>query len=317
MNGRISSIFVGAAAALALVACGGGGDAAGGAGELSGNIMIDGSSTVFPITEAVAEEFMAETGGTVRVTVALSGTGGGFRRFCAGETDISNASRVIEEDEAAECEAAGITYREIPIANDGLAVAVNPANTFVECLTVEELQRIWAPGSTINNWAQVREGFPDQPLRLYGPGTNSGTFDYFSEAINGETGASRSDYTASEDDNVLVQGVSGDANALGYFGIAYFMENQSRLKLVGVDNGSGCVTPSEETVRSGEYAPLSRPLLLYVKQSSLDQPHVRAFMEYYLDTAGVLATEVGYVPLQDAEYTASREALGSAATDAG
>jgi phosphate transport system substrate-binding protein len=311
LNRRISSTIAGAVAALSLAACGGG--EAGGESGLSGNIMIDGSSTVFPITEAVAEEFAAETGGDVRVTVALSGTGGGFRRFCRGETDISNASRVIEEDEAADCAANGVAYREIPVATDGLAIAVNPANTFVECLTVDELRRIWAPGSTISNWSEVRAEWPNQPLRLYGPGTNSGTFDYFSESINGETGASRSDYTASEDDNVLVQGVSGDVNSLGYFGIAYFMENQSRLKLVAVDSGSGCVVPTQDTVQSGEYAPLSRPLLLYVKQSSLDQPHIRAFLDFYLDTAAVLSAEVGYVPLDEAEYDESRALLGAAA----
>src|SRR5690554_4647834 len=216
-----------------MAACGGGA----GGGEETGSVRIDGSSTVFPITEAVAEEFMAETAGAVRVTVALSGTGGGFRRFCAGETQISNASRPIDASEAAACELAGIEYIALPVALDGLSLVVHPSNDFAQCLTMEELGRIWEPGSTVDNWSQVRPEWPDRPLRLYGPGTNSGTFDYFTEEVAGETGASRSDYTASEDDNVLVQGVSGDPNALGYFGFAYYSENQSRVKLIGVDAG--------------------------------------------------------------------------------
>jgi phosphate transport system substrate-binding protein len=195
------------------------------------------------------------------------------------------------------------------VAWDGLAVLVNPGNTFVECLTVDELRQIWQPGSTLQQWSEVRPQWPAQPLRLYGPGTNSGTFDYFTEVITGEVGASRSDYTASEDDNVLVQGVSGDPNALGYFGYAYVIENQGRLKVVGVDSGSGCVSPTPETIESGTYSPLSRPLFIYVKRQALERPEVRAFVDFYLDAAPELVGEVGYIPLTAAEYDEARTAL--------
>jgi phosphate transport system substrate-binding protein len=295
---------------LALAGCGGGDQA----DEVATSIEIDGSSTVFPITEAVAEEFMIETGGEVNVTVAESGTGGGFRRFCEGETDISDASRPIDEEEVAACQTNGVRYREFTIALDGLAVTVNPANTFVECLTVDDLRRIWEPGSTIQTWSAVRPEFPDQALELYGPGTNSGTFDYFTEEIVGEAGSSRSDYSASENDNVLVQGVAGDVNALGYFGIAYVMANQDALKLVGVDGGSGCVLPTRETIESGAYTPLSRPLLLYVNEASLAEESVRSFMEFYLDAAPVLVAEVGYVPLQPAAYEEAKSVLAAPAS---
>jgi phosphate transport system substrate-binding protein len=311
LNRRYGWIALGA---LGLVAAGCGGESAGSSLDgLSGSVEVDGSSTVYPITEAVAEEFMAETGGSVRVTVGVSGSGGGFRRFCAGETDISNSSRHILQTEIESCAANGIEYLELPVASDGLAIVVHPSNDFVQCLTVNELRRIWEPGSTVQSWAQVREGFPDRPLRLYGPGTNSGTFDYFTEEIGGRTGASRSDYTASEDDNVLVQGVSGDVNSLGYFGFAYYIENQSRLKVLGVDNGSGCVTPSPETIESGTYEPLSRPLYLYVKRAALQRPEVRAFVEFYLDTAGELAGQVGYVGLTAAAYDEARSQLAQVA----
>lgn len=306
MDERIGRIALGVMIAAGLAACGGGGDSAGGT---TGSIEVDGSSTVFPITEAVAEEFMAETGGDIRVTVALSGTGGGFRRFCAGETDISNASRPISEEEIAACAASGVEYREVEVALDGLAVVVNPTNDFVQCLTVEELRRIWEPGSTVNSWADVREGFPDQPIQLYGPGTNSGTFDYFTEEIAGESGASRADYTASEDDNVLVQGVAGDNMSLGYFGYAYYIENETRVKAVGVDNGSGCVLPSPETVESGEYAPLSRPLYIYVSEASLQEPAVRDFVEFYLSAAPELVDEVGYIQLGAERYEQARSVI--------
>ena len=290
-----------------------GGDAGNGeAGGVTGSIEVDGSSTVFPITEAVAEEFMAETGGDVRVTVALSGTGGGFRRFCAGETQISNASRPISEEEIAACQANNVTYHEFPVALDGLAVLVHPENQFVDCLTVEELRRIWEPGSTIQSWSEVRQGWPAQPLRLYGPGTNSGTFDYFTEEIAGEAGASRSDYTASEDDNVLVQGVSGDPNALGYFGYAYFSENSSRLRVVPVDGGQGCVEPNPETIENGQYAPLSRPLFIYVNDATLEDPAVSAFVEYYLNASAELASEVGYIPMSPERYEEVRASFAQA-----
>jgi phosphate transport system substrate-binding protein len=302
--------------AALLAACGGGdagradGAAAGGeAGEATGVIEADGSSTVFPVTAAMAEEYMIETGGRVRVNVGQSGTGGGFKRFCAGETDISNASREISQSEIDQCMAAGVEYVEVPVAIDGLAVVVNPANEFVQCLTVEELRTIWEPSSRVQRWSQVRPAFPDEPIVLYGPGTNSGTFDYFTEVIAGETGASRPDYTASEDDNVLVTGVEGDRNALGYFGYAYYSENEQRLKVVGVDAGDGCVTPNTQTVKSGQYHPLSRPLFIYVKRSALQEPAAREFVQFYLEHGAEIVPQVGYVPLEAAEYQASLRSM--------
>lgn len=292
------------AGVFALSACGGADQQAGtNEGDaLAGEISIDGSSTVYPISEAVAEEFGIETGGGVRVTVGVSGTGGGFKRFCTGETVISNASRPIKDEEAALCTQNGVEYTELVVATDGLTVAVHPENTFVECLTVDELRAIWEPGSTINNWSQVRDGFPSQELRLYGPGTNSGTFDYFTEAIMGEEDASRADYTASEDDNVLVQGVEGDPNALGYFGYAYYIENEQRMKALGVDGGSGCVRPTPETVANGTYAPLSRPLMIYVNNAMLQQPHINEFVRFYLEASPELVPQVGYVALEPTRY---------------
>lgn len=301
------------AAALVLAGCGG--ERAGTDGEMSGSIEIDGSSTVYPVSQAVAEEFMIESGGDVRVTVGVSGTGGGFRRFCAGETEISNASRAIKDDERALCEQAGVDPLELQVAIDGLAVVVNPENTAVQCLTVEELRRIWEPGSTIEQWSEVREGLPAQPLRLYGPGTNSGTFDYFTEAIVGEEDASRSNYSASEDDNVLVQGVGGDVNALGYFGYAYYIENQDKLRAIGVDNGNGCVEPTPETVTSGQYAPLSRPLFIYVDRNELQRPEVAEFVRFYMEAAPELVTEVGYVPMDAASYQANLSQIQPSGTE--
>jgi phosphate transport system substrate-binding protein len=257
---------------------------------------------VYPITEAVAEEFGTETGGSVRVTVGYSGTGGGFKRFCAGETAVSNASRPIKESEAELCRQNGIEYDEVQVAIDGLAVVVNPAMTFVECLTTDELRRMWEPNSTVQRWSQVRQGFPDQPIKLYGPGTNSGTFDYFTEAVMGQAGASRPDYTASEDDNVLVQGVEGDRSAIGYFGYAYFIENEGRLRALAIDGGSGCVAPTPESVRGGQYSPLSRPLFIYVNRAAMQRPEVAAFVRFYLEQAETLVPEVGYVPMEPARY---------------
>lgn len=279
-------------AALTLAACGGG--ATSGAG-LTGTIQIDGSSTVFPVTEAVAEEFQAGEP-DVQVTVGVSGTGGGFEKFCSGETDFSNASREIKESEAAECAKNGVEYVEMTVAIDGLAVVVNPENDWATCLTTAELATIWGPKSSIKNWKDVRPGFPDQALKLYGPGTDSGTFDYFTETINGEDGASRIDYTASEDDNTLVIGVAGDKGALGYFGFAYYAENADKLKVLGIDGGHGCVEPSDETVVAGHYVPLSRPLFLYVKVEALARPEVEAFVRFYLETARELVADVGYSP---------------------
>lgn len=285
---------------LIFAACGKTADSgAGGGSELSGTILADGSSTVFPITEAVAEEFQREFP-NVRVSAGVSGTGGGFQKFCNDETDLQNASRPIKVSEAQACSANGIEFIELAVANDGLAVVVHKDNTWVECLTTDELKKIWEPGSQVNNWSQVRSGFPNRPLRLFGPGTDSGTFDYFTDVINGEEGASRTDYTPSEDDNVLVQGVQGDEGALGYFGFAYFNENRETLNDVAVDSGSGCVTPSDETVRSGEYAPLSRPLLLYVKKSTVAKPELNEFIDFYLANVSSLLADVGYTPLDDA-----------------
>ena len=296
-----------------LAACGGGGDAArnGADAGVSGSISVDGSSTVYPITEAVAEEFGLATRGDVRVTVGVSGTGGGFKRFCTGETAISNASRPIKESEAELCAQNGVEYTELTVAIDGLTVAVNPANSFTECLTVEELRKVWEPGSQVNNWSQVRQGFPNQELALYGPGTNSGTFDYFTEVIMDEAGSSRADYTASEDDNVLVQGVEGDPNALGYFGYAYYQENQQRMNAVAIDGGSGCVAPTPETVANGTYAPLSRPLMIYVNNAMLQQPHVAQFVRFYVENAAELVPQVGYVPLEAARYQEQLTRLGT------
>jgi phosphate binding protein len=287
--------------------------------ELSGEILSDGSSTVFPITSAAAEEFAAYAP-DVRVTVGVSGTGGGFERFCNGETDIQNASRPIKPEEAEVCEANGIEFIELPVAFDGLTVVVNPENDWADCLTVDELKTIWEPAAEgqITNWNQVREGFPDAPLNLYGAGTDSGTFDYFTEAIVGEVDASRGDYQASEDDNVLVQGVSGDENALGYFGYAYYVENQDKLKAVAIDNGDGnCVAPSPETVNNGTYQPLSRPLFIYVRAESAERPEVRAFVNFMLSSSftPLLATpEIGYVPLPDEVYAAVTDRFNAGET---
>lgn len=277
--------------------------------SLGGRIEIDGSSTVFPITEAVAEEFQL-VAGKVQTTVGISGTGGGFSRFCAGETDISDASRPIKAEELAECEQNGIAFVEIPVAFDGLTVVVNPENDWVDSLTVEELNHIWRPDDPAQTWADVRAGWPDNEIVLFGPGTDSGTFDYFTETINGEVGAIRPDFTASEDDNVLVIGVEGEKNALGYFGLSYFVNNAERLKAVPINGGDGPVSPSDETVNNGTYTPLSRPLFIYVRIDSLAKPEVRAFVEFYLGDTGralVSTPEVGYVQLPAELYTLAQE----------
>ena len=276
---------------------------------LTGTIEIDGSSTVFPVTEAVAEDFRLYEQSDVRVNVAISGTGGGFKRFTTGETDISNASRHIKEKERDQAKENGIEFIEMRVGTDGLSVAVNPDNDFVDCLTVEELNTIWAPGSSMSNWNQVRSGFPDRPLRLYGPDTDSGTFDYFTEEINGEAQASRSDYTASADDNVLVQGIGGDRNALGYFGYAYYIENSDKIKAVAVDNGNGCIIPSPETIADGSYTPLSRPLFIYINVASLERPEVMAFVNYYMEVGAKLTDEVGYVAADSSIYEANLAAI--------
>lgn len=267
-------------------------------------IKIDGSSTVYPITEAVAEEFQKANKG-IQVTVGVSGTGGGFKKFCRGETDISNASRPISKTEMQECAGKGIKYMELPVAYDALTVVVNSQNTWAKSLTVAELKKMWEPGAQgkINNWSQIRSGFPNAPLKLFGPGTASGTFDYFTEAIVGKAKSSRGDYTASEDDNVLVQGVTRDKNAIGYFGYAYYEENKSKLKAVPIDGGKGAVLPSSQAVQNGTYQPLSRPLFIYVNAKSADKPEVKQFVEFYLKNAAKLTREVKYVALPAAAYT--------------
>jgi phosphate transport system substrate-binding protein len=270
---------------------------------LSGTINIDGSSTVYPITEAIAEEYRNEES-QVRVTIGVSGTGGGFKKFSRGETVISDASRPIKQSEAEACEQNNIKYIELTVAYDGLAVVANPENDWATSLTTAELKKIWEPEAqdVITKWSQVRPGFPDEDLTLLGPGTASGTFDYFTDAIVGESGASRGDYMPSEDDHVLVQGVAGDKYALGFFGLAYYQENAEKLKLVGVDAGNGPVVPSMETVKTGTYAPLSRPIFIYVSSEAADRPEVVSFVEYYLKSAASLVTDVGYIPLPDSEY---------------
>jgi len=276
--------------------------------RIVGTIEIDGSSTVYPITQAVAEEFQ-DFYPDVYPIVGVSGTGGGFKRFTVGETDISDASRPIKASEAQAAADNGIEYVEFEIALDGLAVVVNHDNTWVDYLTVEELNMIWNPESTVDSWNDVRSEWSDQPIRLYGPGTDSGTFDYFTEVIVGESGASRSDYTASEDDNVIVQGIAGDPYALGYFGYAYYAENTDTLKIVPIDSGSGPVTPTDQTINSGQYSPLSRPLFIYVSKASLARPEVEDFVRFYMENAEQLVTEVGYTPLPASVYEQNLESL--------
>lgn len=268
--------------------------------SISGDVKIDGSSTVYPITEAIAEEFRTAQPG-VKVSVGVSGTGGGFKRFGRGEIDINNASRPIKESEIKACEENSIQFVGLQVAYDGLAVLVNPQNTWVDHFTVEELKKIWEPEAQgkITKWSQIRAGWPDEPFNLYGPGVASGTYDYFTEAIVGKSGSSRGDYTASEDDNVLVQGIAGDKNALGFFGHAYYEENKEQLKLVGVDNGAGVVLPSTETVKNGTYAPLSRPVYIYVTKSAAQRAEVAEFVKFYLSNATTLVPDVGYIPLED------------------
>jgi phosphate transport system substrate-binding protein len=296
--------------ATGTVACGGGDSnpqSTQGASQ-SQVITADGSSTVFPITEAVAEDFQQANPGT-RVTVGSSGTGGGFAKFCRNETDISNASRPIRATEAEACAKAGITFIELPVAYDGLAIVIHPSNTWATTMTVAELKKLWEPAAQgkITRWSQIRAGWPDREIHLFGAGVDSGTFDYFTEAIMGKSTASRGDYTSSEDDNVIVQGVSGDENALGYFGFAYYEQNKDKLKLVGVDdgddaNGKGPILPSPETVKDGTYRPLSRPIFIYPKLQSLERPEVNSFVEFYVMKGAPLIREVGYIPLSDREY---------------
>jgi phosphate transport system substrate-binding protein len=275
-------------------------------------IKIDGSSTVIRITEAVTEEFRGEHP-QVRVIGGKSGTGGGFKKFAHGEIDICDASRVISELEREACAKNGIEFVELEIAFDGISLVAHPQNDWCECLTVEQLKAIWEPQSKIKNWSDINPAWPQQEIELYGPGTDSGTFDYFTEAIIGKSGRSRQDYSASEDDNVLVMGVEGDNFSLGYFGMAYYEENRDRMKLLAVDSGDGqCIKPSEETVRNGTYKPLSRPLYIYVRKSSLERPEVRAYVEFYLQRVNDLVGTVGYVPVTDEIIEKSKQRLNEA-----
>ncbi len=292
MTTRIAAFATAASLALLAAACGGGdgGDA----------ITADGSSTVGPFVTKAAEDFRAER--DIDVTVGISGTGGGFERFCVGETDLSDASRPIEEDEQAICEENGIEYIEFQVATDALTNVVNKQNDWATCLTVEQLKNIWQPGSKVSNWNQVDPTFPDVPLALFGPGTDSGTFDYFTGAIVGEEGSSRTNYQPSEDDNVIVQGVGGERGGLGYFGFSYFEQNQGTLKALEVDSGDGCVAPSVATAQDGSYAPLSRPLFVYVKRSSFDdRSDVRDFIKFMLDNEQSIAEAAQFVPLSEAQ----------------
>jgi phosphate transport system substrate-binding protein len=293
-----------AAAGLLLAACG---------GTNSGNgseIRIDGSSTVAPLTAAAGELFR-ESNPDINVSVGTSGTGGGFAKFCAGETDINNASREIKPEEAAICEDNGIEFVEIAVANDALTVVVNKENTWATCLTVEELKTIWSPESegTITSWSQVRSSFPDEPLELYGAGTDSGTFDYFTDAINGEEGASRTDYNPTEDDNVTVQGVTGSKGALGYFGFSYFEENIDKINAVQIDSGNGCVEPSSENAQNGSYTPLARPLFIYVSKQAVEaNANVKAFVDFYVDNDDAITARALFVPLSEEQKAAARAA---------
>jgi phosphate transport system substrate-binding protein len=303
--------------ALGVAACGSddegnggssGGD--GGGGNLSGTIKIDGSSTVAPFAQAAQEEFQGQNP-DVKITVGTSGTGGGFEKFCAGETDISSASRPIKDDEEVPiCKKNGVAYREVQVANDGIAVVTNP-NLKVDCLTVEQLKEVWNKGSKVESLSQVDPKLPDTGLSLYGPGTDSGTFDFFTDEINGEEGVSRDDYQPSEDDNILVQGVSGDDGGLGYFGFSYYEQNQDKLNLVGVDGGGGCVKPATDTIQSGEYKPLARPLFMYPSTKALKRPEVKAFMDYVVENYQTIAEASQIVPLNQEQADKAKTDLGS------
>jgi phosphate transport system substrate-binding protein len=305
------------ALALGLAACGGGdaGTASSGSAQLSGTIKVDGSSTVYPLTEAAAELFREQNAG-VQVPVGQSGTGGGFEKFCAGETEISNASRAIKDEEKAACVAKGVRYSELQVANDALTVVVPKENTWAGCLTVDQLKKIWEPKSKVTTWKQVDPSFPNEKLALFGPGTDSGTFDFFTKEINGEEGASRTDYSPSENDNVIVQGVAGAKGGLGYFGYTYFEENQDKLNAVKIDGGGGCVAPGVKAAQDGAYKPLSRPLFIYPSAAAMRRPEVRAFVEFYLDQHKQIAEQALFIPL-NAEQEAKAKAELQTLTNTG
>ena len=302
------------ALALGAAACGddedSGGGGGGGGGDLSGTIKIDGSSTVGPFAQAAQEAFLAENP-NVKITVGTSGTGGGFEKFCAGETDISDASRPIdEEEEVPICEKNGVGYKEVQVANDGVSVVTNP-NLEVDCLTTKQLKEVWEQGSKVKSLSDVDPKLPDTQLSLFGPGTDSGTFDFFTEEINGEEGNTRKDYQPSEDDNVLVQGVAGEDGGLGYFGFSYYEQNQDKLSLVGVDSGDGCIKPSKESIADGSYKPLSRPLFMYPSAKALKRPEVQAFMDYVVANYQPIAEASQIVPMSQAQSDEAKTALGS------
>ena len=308
-----------AAGSLAVAGCGDDDDDSGsGNGEnLSGSITIDGSSTVAPLSEAAAELFQGENP-DVRVTVGTSGTGGGFEKFCRGETDISDASRPIDEEEIAACESAGISFESISVANDGIAVAVNLENDWAQCLTVEQLNTIWDRGSDINNWNQVDPSFPDERLTLYGPGTDSGTFDFFTEAINGEEGVMRTDYNnIGEDDNAAITGVSGSPGGMAFIPFSFVEENSDKVKAIEVDDGSGCTAPTLDTVLAGEYTPLGRQLFVYPSGEALQRPEVDAFLEFYLDNSEEITSRAGFIPLSDEQLETEKTELDELISGAG
>jgi phosphate transport system substrate-binding protein len=303
------------AAGLTLAACGGGGESEsaepGQAGAaVSGPVVIDGSSTVEPLSSAAAELFMSENP-DVNVTVGTSGTGGGFEKFCAGETDISDASRPISDEEKAKCAQNNIEFTQLTVANDALSIVVNPQNNWATCLTVEQLKAMWEPNSQIKTWNQVDPAFPNEPLQLFGPGTDSGTFDYFTDVINGEEGESRTDYQASEDDNVIIQGVSGTKGALGYFGYTYLEENTDKLKGVEVNSGAGCVAPSAETAQNGTYTPLSRELFIYVSNKGLEKPQVAQFAEFYLENNDKVVEAAKFIGLTEEQHKKAQDDLNA------
>lgn len=304
LNKRNAATCFAGLALITLAACGGqsAGQDSGSGNGLSGNISIDGSSTVAPLSTVAAELFQEKNSG-VKVTVGTSGTGGGFEKFCRGETDISNASRPIEDDEAKACGDNGVKYDAFEVANDALTVVVSKDNDWAKCLTVAQLKKVWEPGSKVKNWNEIDPKFPNEPLKLFGAGTDSGTFDYFTDAINGEEGASRTDYSATEDDNVTVQGVSGSKGGLGYFGFSYFEENSSKLNAVAIDSGKGCVDPSVESVQDSTYTPLGRPLFIYPSAKSLGTPEGLAFVKYYVEKNAQIATESKFIPLNPTQET--------------
>jgi len=314
----ILAIIASVVLALGLSACGGGGN--GGSSGLSGTIRMDGSSTVFPFAQAAAELFNEENP-DVKISVGESGTSGGFEKFCAGETDISDASRPIEPEEVDACKKGGVSYSDLQVANDGISVVTNPSLE-ISCLTTDQLKKLWV-NTDVSNYSQLGKDadtgqpLPDASVSLYGPGTDSGTFDYFTDVINGEEDLSRDDYQPSEDDNVLVEGVAGDQDGLGYFGFSYFEQNQDKLNLVSVDDGKGCVAPSTDTIQSGEYSPLSRPLFMYPSADAIQKPEVKAYLQFVVDNYNTIAEQAQIVPMDSSQAAKAKSALKKASSAAG